>query len=142
SGTYTPPAAPGAAPTGGPLPRVTEWSIWNEPNQPGWLAPQWRTVGGSSVVESARLYRSYVDAAFLALKITHHTTRTDTLLIGELAPAGTHSPGRYAAMTPLQFLRAMYCVDGSYRPLRGAQASLLGCPAGGSTRTFVSRNPA
>ena len=24
-----------------PLPRVALWSIWNEPNQPGWLSPQW-----------------------------------------------------------------------------------------------------
>ena len=23
------------------LPRVSLWSLWNEPNQPGWLSPQW-----------------------------------------------------------------------------------------------------
>src|SRR5207247_8320729 len=29
---------------GGILPRVTHWSIWNEPNFPGWLAPGWQRV--------------------------------------------------------------------------------------------------
>jgi hypothetical protein len=46
-------------------------------------------------------------------------------------------------MTPLDFLRNMYCVDSSYRPLRGAAAAVRGCPttAAGSRR-FRAQNPA
>ena len=35
-----------------PLPRVALWSIWNEPNQPGWLSPQWERP--TAVVPSRR----------------------------------------------------------------------------------------
>ena len=45
----------------------TTWSIWNEPNQPAWLAPQLRTVAGARVPDSPRLYREYADAGFKAL---------------------------------------------------------------------------
>jgi hypothetical protein len=45
-------------------------------------------------------------------------------------------------MAPLRFLRALYCVDSSYRRLRGEAASLRGCPttAAGSA-AFAARNP-
>ena len=36
------------------LPRVSFWSLWNEPNQGGWLTPQF--VGGKPY--SPRLFRS------------------------------------------------------------------------------------
>ena len=56
-----------------PIPRVDFWSIWNEPNQPGWLAPQRAaSKGGPAVAESARLYRGLVDAAYAALRRTGH----------------------------------------------------------------------
>ena len=51
SGRYVPSGA------GSPIPRVDFWSVWNEPNQPGWLAPQHVTANGVRVVESARLDR-------------------------------------------------------------------------------------
>ena len=46
-------------------------------------------------------------------------------------------------MTPLGFVRAMYCVDVNYKPLRGTAASLRGCPtsAAGSAK-FAAQNPA
>ena len=31
------------------LPRVERWSIWNEPNQPGWLTPQYESKRGRKV---------------------------------------------------------------------------------------------
>ena len=34
-----------AADTGGALPRVSFWSLWNEPNQVHFLAPQWGSAG-------------------------------------------------------------------------------------------------
>jgi hypothetical protein len=136
SGQYAPPG-------GSALPRVAFWSVWNEPNQPGWLAPQWQTVGGQHVIESAALYRQYVDAGFAALQRTGHGPSTDTVLVGELAPEGSESPSySYSeAVPPMPFLRAVYCVDPSYRPLTGAAAAALGCPQSGGTSGFVAANP-
>ena len=125
----------------GTIPRVSVWSIWNEPNQPGWLAPQWRSVGGKQVPNSPRLYRAYAAVAYAALYFSRHVTAGDTILIGELAPEGYSTPGFYTAMTPMPFLRALYCVDGAYRPLRGAAAAALGCPTSGSRAAFVATNP-
>ncbi|MGB9184680.1 MAG: hypothetical protein WCB67_11485, partial [Solirubrobacteraceae bacterium] len=90
-----------------PLPRVNYWSIWNEPNQPGWLAPQSSGSGTATVLEAARLYRGYVDAAFAGLSLTGH--RGDTILIGELAPEGDERSGPSRPVPPLPFLRALYC---------------------------------
>lgn len=125
----------------GTVPHVSAWSIWNEPNQPGWLAPQWRSVSGKQVPNSPRLYRAYAAAAYAALYFSGHVTAADTILIGELAPEGYSAPGFYTAMTPMPFLRALYCVDGAYRPLRAAAAAALGCPTSGSRASFVAANP-
>ncbi|MGI8630642.1 MAG: hypothetical protein ACR2LV_10825 [Solirubrobacteraceae bacterium] len=155
SGSYTPPVGGAGAPgagggtsgTGGaasgPLPRVSYWSIWNEPNQPGWLQPQWGTVAGQRVMVAPQLYRDYADAAFSALERTGHRPSTDTFLIGELAPDGTENSTRATApIPPMPFLRALYCVDASNRPLRGSLASPMGCPAGGGRQAFVAAHSA
>lgn len=134
SGTFAPP-------NGGLLPRVHYWTIWNEPNIPGWLAPQSRSFHGKQVENSPRLYREYVDAAFAALNTSTHTTRRDTILIGELAPEGYPNLGFYTAMEAMRFVRAMYCVDGSYRPLRGSRALALGCPTSGRASAFAAAHP-
>jgi hypothetical protein len=128
--------------TYGGLPRVHDFSIWNEPNQPGWLAPQWSTVGGHHVAASPRMYRTYVRAAYGGLVFSGHDARSDTVLVGELAPEGYEKPGFYTAMTPMPFLRALYCVNKRNRPLRGGAAAALGCPTGGSRHDFVAANPA
>ena len=168
SGTYAPPSSTKTAPSnllpsltsgpgrqaGRPIPRVAFWSIWNEPNQPGWLAPQWRTVDGQQVPDSPRLYRSLLRAAVRALDVTAHTTSSDTILVGETAPEGEvtavkvagqeryyNDAGTYDAMAPMAFVRALYCVGSSYQRLTGAAASALGCPASGSARVFVAENP-
>ena len=148
-------ATPAPSAGGTAIPRVDFWSIWNEPNQPGWLAPQWRTVGGQRVPDSPRLYRSLQRAAVAALYNTGHTLRSDTILVGETAPEGSVSgvevgareryysnTGFYDAMSPLVFLRALYCVNTSYRRLTGTAASALGCPMHESAHGFVTRNPA
>jgi hypothetical protein len=140
SGTYAPPAAAGTRSS--KLPRVSYWSVWNEPNQPGWLYPQWRSVAGKRVMDSPRLYRLYVDAAFAALKETGHSPASDSILIGELAPEGRERSRDADPIPPMSFLRALYCVDASYRPLRGAAAGLLHCPVGGAPSAFVAAHPA
>jgi hypothetical protein len=92
-------------------------------------------------MNSPRLYRQYVDAAYLALALTGHTTATNTILVGELAPEGYTTPGSYVATTPLPFVRALYCVNRHYKPLRGAAAAALGCHKDGDRATFVKDDP-
>ena len=146
SGSYTPTAGQAAVlkvagvPASGPLPRVHFWSIWNEPNQPGWLAPQFRQVGSQKVMLSPVLYRSYVDAGFRALTSTGHTPTSDTILVGELAPEGGVRTPLEDPIPPLDFLEALYCVDGTYKPLTGSAATALGCPAGGGSG-FAAAHP-
>jgi hypothetical protein len=96
------------------------------------------------------MYRNLVGQAWSALQATGHGA--DTILIGEFAPRGMSArgtpkrpqglPGQFAQTKPLQFLRTLYCVDSTYRPLRGAAARSVGCPttAGGSRR-FRQSNP-
>ena len=122
------------------LPRVSFWSIWNEPNLGFMLAPQ-GVPGHLTIENSGRMYRALLNAAWRSLQETGHGR--DTILIGELAPKGVTRFGVFAAMKPLVFLRALYCVDSSYRHLQGAAAARRGCPttAAGSRR-FRGANPA
>jgi hypothetical protein len=124
------------------LPRVRFWSIWNEANYGFDLAPQ--TTRGDSVETGAALYRGLVDAAWASLMASGHTTQTDTILLGELAPRGLDHPiGVFGGVKPLRFLRALYCVDSHYRPLRGSAASARGCPTtGAGSRAFRRAHPA
>jgi len=129
-----------------PLPRVSFWSLWNEPNQPGWLAPQY-TPAGHPI--SPSLYRAYSAAFWDALNATGHTPRTDTLLIGELASEGctirTHcifqGGPTEAPIPPIPFIQTLYCVGSNYQPLTGAAAYDVACPTGGNRAKFVADNP-
>jgi hypothetical protein len=134
SGHYTPHGA------SGPLPRVSLWSIWNEPNYGPDLAPQ--ATDRSAVEVSPRLYRGLLDAAWSALGATGHGH--DTILIGELAPrAASDYPGNYNGMMPLRFVRALYCLDSGLKPLQGAAATVRGCPGtAAASRAFPAANPA
>jgi hypothetical protein len=134
SGAYTPPGASTA------LPRVSFWSIWNEPNVgTSSLSPQ--TVHGVEV--GPRLYRSLANAAWGALLRTGHGPGRDTILVGELASTGHADPGPNLGMEPLRFLRALFCVDSNYQQLRGAAAAARGCPAtAAGSQSFRADNPA
>jgi hypothetical protein len=135
SGNYRPAGARS------PLPHVGFWSIWNEPNFGPDIAPQ--ATDDSKTEVSPTLYRNLLDAAWMALHATGHGH--DTILFGETAPAGESldGPGEFGDMVPLRFLRALYCVGSSYRPLRGTAAAQRGCPTGaaGSAR-FAAQHPA
>ncbi|HWF54051.1 MAG TPA: hypothetical protein VG223_05475 [Solirubrobacteraceae bacterium] len=125
------------------IPAVTAWSVWNEPDQPGWLAPQTLRVKGQVVAVAPQLYRDYVDAAWSALVATGHIEPSNTILIGELAPEGDSTVGNYTPMTPMPFMRDLYCVSGSYQPLTGTAAKALGCPTTAAAQgTFAQDNPA
>jgi hypothetical protein len=111
---------------GGILPRVDRWSIWNEPNQPGWLNPQSSSVGGRKVITAARMYRDLSRSAIAGLRATGHGS--DLLMLGETAPIGRAS-GTLARRptTPVEFIRALFCLRSSGRRLTGTDARLAGC---------------
>jgi hypothetical protein len=125
------------------LPRVDNWSIWNEPNQAGWLTPQWSPDprNPKRQVEAApSIYRTLVQAGWQALADTAHGT--DTILIGETAPQGTGSKDRGVSRSidALRFIRQLYCLDDNLNILKGTSASVRGCPD--NAGTFVAQNPA
>ncbi|HET9103217.1 MAG TPA: hypothetical protein VFN55_07660 [Solirubrobacteraceae bacterium] len=122
------------------LPAIRYWGVYNEPNIGGWTTPQWRKVHGRQVEASPGIYRRMLDPAWRGLIRTGH--RHDTILIGETAAYGAGVKGYGASMDPLVFVRALYCVNGRYRPLRGPAATAIGCPARGTRGAFVKAHPA
>jgi hypothetical protein len=120
SGTYADENDGGAV-----LPRVSQWSVWNEPNQGGWLSPQYVVRGGHLVPASPAMYRSLVRAAVSALQATGHGG--DEILLGETAPIGrTSGPPSQRPMPPGDFLRGVLCIDRSGRALRSAALDCTG----------------
>lgn len=110
SGAYPDPAQRGAA-----LPRVRFWQIWNEPNLSEHLAPQWRRRGGRFRLESPRIYRAMLNAAYARIKAVHR----DNLVVGAgTAPYGDPFSGGRRVM-PVRFLRSLLCLSGRrLRPVR------------------------
>ena len=107
------------------LPRVSLWSIWNEPNQPGWLTPQWEKVGGQNVPASPRLYRELYQAGRQGLGVSGHGG--DTILIGETAPLGSPLRGPRNGLRPVPFLRELVCVAPNGTQYTGVDATRRGC---------------
>jgi hypothetical protein len=105
----------------GALPRVSLFSIWNEPNLKSWLAPQ--TVKG--VPYAPMLYRRLVSSATAALNATGHSK--DQVLIGELLPYARSGKTGSKKIRPLAFLRELGCVNSHFRRYRGTAAKKRGC---------------
>jgi hypothetical protein len=142
SGTFTPPGE------SSPLPRVSAWELWNEPNFGEDLAPQ--AIDGSRILYAPRMYRGLAGAAWGALGATGHGG--DTIIIGAFAAKGAQVgprpgapqglPGTYGETKPLVFVRELYCLDPRLRPYRGAAARARGCPANAAgSRRFRAQNP-
>lgn len=126
------------------LPKVRYWSIWNEPNQPGWLTPQWArdTRAANAWVEASPIiYRSLVDSAWTALQGTGHAK--DTILVGDTAPKGLKGvKGVSRAIDALRFIRQLYCLDDNLQAYKGTSATLRGCPVGSKAiAEFPARHP-
>ena len=98
------------------LPRVTFWSLWNEPNQGGWLTPQfWK-----GRAYSPSLFRSLYIKGHEGLVATGHGD--DVILLGETAPNGKNENRSRAPMYPTTFIKTLFCVDGA-----GNRRPGLGC---------------
>lgn len=153
SGSYVPPPPPaqdeppGLFPrqAGEPaeLPRVDYWTVWNEPNQPGWLTPQWADDPRADkvLVETApRIYRGLVDEMYAGLVATGHGQ--DTILIGETAPKGQErEKGPTRAIKPGRFIRQLYCLDDNLQFFQGSSAEIRGCPVGDQAARFAADHP-
>ena len=104
------------------LPRINFWSLWNEPNQGGWLTP---AVGRRpDGVSPAALPRAVLPAAS-ALQSTGHGR--DVILVGETAPIGVDRQDSRAPIRPRPFIREMFCLDANNVPYTGAQARARKC---------------
>ncbi len=104
-----------------PLPRVALWSIWNEPNQPGWLSPQWT----GDVPTSPWLYRELYQAGYEGLVRSGHGG--DAILIGETAPLGSDKKGPRNGIKPVPFLRELVCLKPDGTPYAGPDAAARHC---------------
>jgi hypothetical protein len=122
------------------FPQVGYWSLQNEPNQPGWLDPQWVRSRGRWVEAAASVYRRMADAAWGALQDTGHGS--DTILIGETAPKGVSVRGTTRALSPGRFIKRLYCLDDHLQLLKGRRATERGCPAATSPAEFRAAHPA
>jgi hypothetical protein len=89
------------------LPPVHMWSLWNEPNQGGWLRPQW--LNGKAV--SPSLYRSLYLYGYNALVREGHGN--DIILAGETAPLGSPRQTTTSAIDPKTFINELLCGPGS-----------------------------
>ena len=84
-------------------------SIWNEPNQPQYLRPQY--VKGQLV--SPGIYRALFLAGYDGLKASGNFSGM-RVLMGETSPVGVQSAGIPA---PLAFLRGVLCLNSNYKPI-------------------------
>jgi hypothetical protein len=94
---------------------VSIYSIWNEPNHPAFLLPQFNSNGTPA---SPRIYRGLYQAAYAGLQaagLTH-----PRILFGETAPTGfdhvnVRKEGALHDVAPLAFLREALCLNVHYR---------------------------
>jgi hypothetical protein len=97
---------------------VSLFAIWNEPNHPAFLQPQFNRRGQP---ESPRIYRGLFQAGYEGLKAAG--IAQPKVLLGETAPFGydrvnVRREGRGALLhdvSPLAFLRGTLCLNGHYR---------------------------
>lgn len=94
--------------------QVDMYTPWNEPNHVSFLAPQWTPDGrGGYRPESPHVYRAMYEAAWRAIK---SVSRSNLVLLGNTSSEGSPVPGR-GGVPPLEFLRALTCVDDRLEPL-------------------------
>jgi hypothetical protein len=97
---------------------VSLYAIWNEPNHPAFLLPQFNSKGQP---ESPRIYRGLFQAGYAGLQSAG--VAKPKVLMGETAPIGADSLSRKEIkergllhdVAPLAFLRETLCLNSKYR---------------------------
>ena len=110
-----------------PLPRVSLWSIWNEPNQPGWLTPQFEKRDGQVVPAAPALFRKLHHAGVEGLERAGHNLTADGIFIGETAPLGSVQQGPRNGMRPVPFVRELLCLKPDGTSYEGPDAARRDC---------------
>lgn len=95
--------------------RVNRYILWNEPNLGSWLRPQTSCTRSGCTSVAPHLYRALVRAAYPAV---HAADPGAQVLIGTMSSRGTALTGENSTHRPLAFLRALACVNASYKPIR------------------------
>jgi hypothetical protein len=98
--------------------KVSLYSIWNEPNHPAFLLPQWNTNGTAA---SPRIYRSLYQAGYAGLQAAGQPK--PNVLLGETAPTGftkvnykrEKSKALLHDVAPIAFLQGALCLNASYK---------------------------
>jgi hypothetical protein len=93
---------------------VSLYAVWNEPNIPGWLLPQFNPNGTPA---SPRIYRGLWQAGYQGLKAAGIVS--PKVLFGETAPFGvdrvfSRSEDNHRELAPLAFLREALCLNRAY----------------------------
>jgi hypothetical protein len=88
------------------VPAVKDWLAWNEPNNPVFLAPQYRKSGSAWIVQSAVDYAKICNAVYAGVHGT--LTAGERVACGGTAPRGNNDPKESRpSVSPLAFLRAV-----------------------------------
>ena len=94
------------APDGRLLPPVRHWLAWNEPNNPAFLRPQYRKVGGRYVAQSPIDYAKICNAIYRGVSVS--TLGASKVACGVTGPRGNNEPSSARpSLSPLAFLRGM-----------------------------------
>ena len=83
------------------------WGVWNEPNLPSFLSPQYQ----NGKLYSPKLYKSLLNAA---APVIH--AAGGTVVAAETAPFHFVFNGKENNPGPLKFLRALLCMEGRSHP--------------------------
>jgi len=93
-----------------PLPKVTMWTAWNEPNNPIWLTPQYKRVGKTWRVESAYQYAKICNAIYNGIHSKFlGPLPGEKVACGVTGPQGNDAPTTTRpSVDPLTFLTAAH----------------------------------
>jgi hypothetical protein len=117
SGYWTPPAwqeDTTLAPSGTRLPYVNSWTAWNEPNNPGWLTPQYKRVGHKWRPQAAVVYAQICNAVYTGIHSViispeKGAPQGEEVACGVTDPRGNDAPAtKRASIDPLTFLSAAH----------------------------------
>ncbi len=96
---------------------VTDYAIWNEPNEYNALRPQFGANGSPA---APMVYRGLFEAGYEGLRAAG--IKAPRVLMGETSPGGfakmTGKVPGYSGVAPLAFLRSTLCLSASYRRAR------------------------
>jgi hypothetical protein len=118
---------------------VDYWTLWNEPQHPKFLKPQFKKVGKRKVAASPLLYRKLFIAGQKGLAASGYGQKP--VLFADTSPVGN-----FQSVAPLAFFREALCLTRSYhRSKKCGKLNIAGVAHHPYTKasgpTFRSKNP-